>query len=67
MDFYCFRCSKTFTTSKEAIVHIKRVHFWIDNTDPIKCLVKNCTKVYNTFKGLANHLKTFDHQILRDV
>lgn len=34
----------------------------LDNTEPIKCVVKNCEKSYNTFRGLSYHLNTFDHQ-----
>lgn len=67
MDYFCFRCNDEFTSSKEAIAHLKKIHFMIDNTDPIQCVVKNCTKVYNTFKGLAAHLKKFDHQIVKHV
>lgn len=62
MDFYCFLCKEEFASSKGAINHLKNIHFMIDNTDQIKCVVKNCTKMYLTFKGLGTHLKTFDHQ-----
>lgn len=67
MDFYCFRCNKEFASSREAIVHLKKIHFLIDNTDPIKCVVKNCTKTYNTFKGLAAHVKAVDHKNVREM
>lgn len=67
MNFHCFRCEEIFSSSKEAISHLKKIHFMIDNTDPIQCVVKNCTKTYSTFKALALHLKKFDHQIVRDV
>lgn len=67
MEFNCFRCNEIFNSSKDVIVHLKRVHFMLDNTEPIKCVVKNCEKSYNTFKGLSHHLKTFGHQQHDDV
>lgn len=67
MNFYCFHCGDTFDSSNEAIKHLKRVHFLIDNSDSIKCVVRHCEKTYNTFKGLSNHLKVFDHSIFENV
>lgn len=61
MKFYCFLCSETFTTSKEAIKHLKKKHFMQDNTESIKCLVENCEKTFNTFRGLSSHIATFNH------
>lgn len=67
MIFYCFRCANLFDSSKEAIQHLKRVHFLIDNSEPIECVVKYCKKTFNTFKGLSNHLRVFDHTVYENV
>lgn len=61
MNFYCYKCNKNFDSSRDAISHLKKDHFIIDNCEPIKCVVKYCTKTVNTFRGLSNHLKVFDH------
>lgn len=61
MDFNCFKCESSFTTSKQAVNHLKRDHFMVANSEPIKCIVKCCEKSFNTFGGLNNHLKIFDH------
>lgn len=69
MSFNCFRCAKTFLLENEAISHLKKDHFIIDNVSPIKCLIKNCERTYNTIKGLRCHLNNFDHesiQVTRD-
>lgn len=63
MVFFCSKCGKTFFSEKETITHLKKDHFIIDNVDPINCIVKNCSKTYNTFKGLQNHLKTCVHNV----
>lgn len=67
MDFSCFKCDETFVSGKETVVHLKRIHFMIDNVEPIKCVVKYCDKTYNTFKGLSTHLNSFDHSTLPKV
>lgn len=67
MDFVCFKCNKTFDSDKETIKHLRRTHFLIDNIEPIRCVVKHCDKTYNTFKGLSNHLSSFDHNTLPNV
>lgn len=67
MKFQCFRCKKDFSLEKEVISHLKKVHFMIDNVSPIKCVVKNCEKSYNTFKGLSSHLKIFNHLDIDEV
>lgn len=61
MDFYCFLCGATFILSKEAIKHLKKIHFIKDNTEPITCIVRNCRKTFNTFSGLSNHAANFNH------
>lgn len=60
-------CSEEFTKAARVISHLKRVHFMIDNSEPINCIVRNCEKSFNTFKGLSNHIKTFDHTALENV
>lgn len=67
MNYTCFRCQQQFSEEKDAIWHLQKVHFIIDNISPIKCLVKNCLKTYNTFKGLKFHLKTFCHQMEQEI
>lgn len=62
MEFFCTYCEKEFFVEKDAITHLKKHHFIIDNLDPINCIVRNCSKTYNTFKGLKHHLKNFVHQ-----
>lgn len=67
MNFFCFKCNETFVSSEAAIKHLKKNHFMIDNIEAIKCVVKQCDKTYNTFKGLSKNLKSFDHQTLENV
>lgn len=62
MDFHCIFCEKDFISQKQTISHLKKVHFVVDNSIPINCIVKNCLRSFNTFNGLNYHLKTFDHQ-----
>lgn len=62
MDLHCFRCTNSFQSTKEAIRHLRNDHCMVDNCSPMKCLAKNCERTYNTFKGLSNHLDTFNHQ-----
>lgn len=67
MNYSCFKCDETFVSSKEAISHLKRTHFLIDNFEPIKCIVKRCDKTFNTFRGLSSHLNSFDHRTSPNV
>lgn len=67
MGFYCFKCNKTFGSSKETIKHLRKNHFMIDNVEPIRCIVEQCDNTFNTFRGLSNHLTSFDHHELENV
>lgn len=67
MIFTCYRCDQKFNSEKDIIYHLKKTHYVIDNVSPIKCVVKNCSKTYNTFKGLSGHLKTFTHPVTIQV
>lgn len=67
MEFFCFKCDKTFTSGNETIKHLKKNHFMVDNVEPIKCVFKQCAKRFNTFKGLSYHIKSFDHGTLANV
>lgn len=66
MDFYCFVCENKFISEKDAITHLRKDHFLVDNVNPINCIVQNCAKTYNTFKGLKHHLKNSVHQTNRE-
>lgn len=39
----------------------------IDNVESIKCIVKQCSKTFNTFKGLSGHVKSSHRQTLPNV
>lgn len=67
MSFYCFRCEKIFIIENEAISHLKKDHNMLDNVSPIRCVIRNCEKTYNTFRGLRNHLKNINHQSMQVV
>lgn len=65
--YFCYRCDLSFETQNETIKHMRRDHFVIDNTTPIKCVVRNCEKSYHTFSSLRNHLRTFQHSSEKHV
>lgn len=67
MSFYCYRCDKEFNSSKETIIHLKKSHFVVDKCEPIKCIVRNCSKTFSSFNTLSRHLKAYDHRPLENV
>lgn len=56
MIFDCFLCGKDFESATDTIDHLKRYHDLVDNSVPIKCVIKTCNKTYLSFRALKAHL-----------
>lgn len=57
MEYQCFVCLNIFSNEKDAIKHLKKIHFIKENIDPIYCL-KKCKYFCLTFRQLRIHMKS---------
>lgn len=57
MEYQCFVCLNLFSDEKDAIKHLKNIHFIKENINPIYCL-KKCKYYCLTFRQLKIHMKS---------